>query len=122
MPGWADLTITKNQEEALPKIHFLDFGGREHAIEVPPGTSVMQAAVENNVPGIDGDCGGACACATCHVYVDPAWQERTGGRTTAEDELLNFAATVQDNSRLACQIRMSDALDGLRVQLPESQH
>jgi len=106
----------------MPKIHFLEFGGREHLIDVPCGTSVMQAAVDNSVPGIDGDCGGECACATCHVYVDPAWLEKTGERTDSENELLNFAATAQDNSRLACQIRMDEALDGLRVRMPESQH
>ena len=106
----------------MPKIHFLEFGGREHLIEVAAGTSVMQAAVENNVPGIDGDCGGECACATCHIYVDPAWLEKTGERTVPEGELLNFASTAQENSRLACQIRMDDDLDGLRVRLPESQH
>ena len=106
----------------MPKIHFLEFGGREHLIDVPCGTSVMQAAVENNVSGIDGDCGGVCACATCHVYVDPAWLAKTGERTISEDELLNFASTAQENSRLACQIRMDDAMDGLRVRLPESQH
>jgi 2Fe-2S ferredoxin len=82
----------------------------------------MRAAVDNNVPGIDGDCGGECACATCHVYVDPAWLEKTCQRTTSEDELLNFASTAQENSRLACQIRMDDGLDGLRVRMPESQH
>lgn len=106
----------------MPKIHFFEFGGREHTIDVCPGTSVMQAAVNGGIPGIDGDCGGECACGTCHVYVDPDWLKKTGGRTTAEDELLNFAATLQANSRLACQIQMSDALDGLRVCLPESQH
>jgi len=66
--------------------------------------------------------GGECACATCHIYVDPAWLEKTGERTISENELLNFASTAQENSRLACQIRMDDALDGLRVRMPESQH
>jgi ferredoxin, 2Fe-2S len=106
----------------MPKIHFVEFDGREHLIDVPAGTSVMQAAIDNGVPGIDGDCGGECACGTCHVYVDPAWLSKIGARTTPEDELLNFAAATQDNSRLACQIRMDDALDGLRVRMPEGQH
>ena len=106
----------------MPKIHFIECAGSEHLIEVPAGTSVMRAAVDNNVPGIDGDCGGECACATCHVYVDPAWLEKTGERTISENELLNFASTAQENSRLACQIRMDDGLDGLRVRMPESQH
>lgn len=106
----------------MPKIHFVEFGGREHLIEVAAGTSVMQAAIDNNVPGIDGDCGGECACGTCHVYVDSAWLPKIGVRTTPEDELLNFAAATQENSRLACQIRMDDALDGLRVRMPDGQH
>ena len=82
----------------------------------------MQAAIVHSVPGIDGDCGGECACGTCHVYVDPNWLTSTGARTASEDELLNFAAATQENSRLACQIRMNDALDGLRVRMPEGQH
>jgi 2Fe-2S ferredoxin len=106
----------------MPKIRFVEFSGREHLVDVASGTSVMQAAIDNNVPGIDGDCGGECACGTCHVYVDAAWLPKTGSRTTSEDELLNFAAATQENSRLACQIRMVDALDGLQVRMPEGQH
>lgn len=106
----------------MPRIHFVEFGGREHLVDVPAGTSVMRAAIDNNVPGIDGDCGGECACGTCHVYVDPTWLPKAGARTTAEDELLNFAAATRENSRLACQIRVDEALDGLRVRMPEGQH
>ena len=106
----------------MPKIHFVEFGGREHRVDVPDGTSVMQAALDNDIPGIDGDCGGECACGTCHVYVDAAWLARTGSRTTSESELLNFAAATEETSRLACQIRMNDALDGLSVRMPEGQH
>ncbi|MCP3476756.1 2Fe-2S iron-sulfur cluster-binding protein [Bradyrhizobium sp. CCGUVB1N3] len=106
----------------MPMINFIEFSGREHQIEVPAGTSVMRAAVDNGVPGIDGDCDGACACATCHVYVDPAWLSKTGERTSTEEELLSFASAAEPNSRLACQVRMTEALDGLLVRMPEGQH
>jgi len=86
------------------------------------GLSLMRAAIDNNVPGIDADCGGQCACATCHVYVDAAWEAHTGARTTMENDMLNFAAVTQANSRLACQIPITDALDGLVVTMPEGQH
>jgi 2Fe-2S ferredoxin len=82
----------------------------------------MQGAVDNNVPGIDADCGGECACATCHVFVDPAWEAKTGTANEQEASMLSFAATKQDNSRLSCQIEMTAALDGLVVRMPEAQH
>jgi 2Fe-2S ferredoxin len=82
----------------------------------------MEGAVKNNVPGIDADCGGACACATCHVYVDEAWLTMTGGRTATEESMLEFAEGVEPNSRLACQIKVSEPLNGLVVRMPESQH
>ena len=106
----------------MPKVNYVESCGREHHVDVPCGTSVMRGAVDNSVPGIDGDCGGACACATCHVYVDPKWTELVGSRTPGEEELLNFAAAVEPNSRLACQIRMTEALDGLLVRMPAGQH
>ena len=106
----------------MPSVTYIEFNGAAHTVEVPVGTSLMRGAIDNNIAGIDADCGGECACATCHVYVDPAWLEKTGKRTISENELLNFASTAQENSRLACQIRMDDALDGLRVRMPESQH
>ncbi|MFG3594594.1 2Fe-2S iron-sulfur cluster-binding protein [Bradyrhizobium sp. RDI18] len=105
----------------MPTVHF-DSGGREYQIEVPVGTTVMRAAVDNGVPGIDGDCNGECGCATCHVYVDPAWLSKTGERPSTEKQLLNFASAAESNSRLACQIRITHALDGLRVRIPDSQH
>ncbi len=104
------------------KVTFIAFNGQHHDVEVPVGTTLMRAAVDKNVPGIDGDCGGLCACATCHVFVAPEWASRTGPRTAQEDEMLNFAAELQDNSRLACQITLTDALDGLVVAMPEGQH
>ena len=106
----------------MPTIKFLEFDGSEHEIEVSVGTSVMRAAVDNGVPGIDGDCDGQCACATCHVFVDSAWLPQTGERTPTEEELLGFASVTEPNSRLACQIKMTNALDGLVVRKPAGQH
>ena len=106
----------------MPKITYIEFDGREHAVEVKPGLSVMEGAIKNNVPGIDADCGGACACATCHVYVDVAWREKTGTASAMEESMLDFAENVEPNSRLSCQIRVTEALDGLVVRMPESQH
>jgi 2Fe-2S ferredoxin len=106
----------------MAKITYIEHDGTEHPVEVKPGLSVMEGAIRNNVPGIDADCGGACACATCHVYVDDAWQDKTGSASAMEESMLDFAEGVQDNSRLSCQIRVTDALDGLVVRLPENQH
>ena len=106
----------------MPKITFIAFNGTRQVVEVPAGTSLMRAATDNNVTGIDGDCGGNCACATCHVYIDPAWSGRAGARTRSEEDMLNMVAELRDTSRLACQITLSDGLDGLLVALPESQH
>jgi 2Fe-2S ferredoxin len=106
----------------MPRITYIAFGGDEHPVDAASGLSVMEAAVRNNVPGIDADCGGASACATCHVYVDEAWLDRTGQRTDMEQAMLAFAEAVEPNSRLSCQIRLSEALDGLVVRLPQSQH
>jgi ferredoxin, 2Fe-2S len=106
----------------MPKITFVSAHGTSHQVEAPSGTSLMQAATDNGVPGIDGDCGGNCACATCHIYVDPAWSERTGMRTPTEDDMLNLVSEIRSNSRLACRITIDDSLDGLVIGLPESQH
>jgi 2Fe-2S ferredoxin len=106
----------------VAKITYIEFDETVHTVEVKTGLSVMEGAVKNNVPGIDADCGGACACATCHVYVDEAWQEKTGEASAMEESMLDFADEVQPNSRLSCQIRVTDALDGLIVRLPEAQH
>ena len=81
----------------------------------------IRASVASGVPGIEADCGGACACATCHVFVEPGWLEKTGKRNSMEEDMLDFAFDVRDNSRLSCQIKISDALDGLRVRVPEKQ-
>ena len=106
----------------MAKITYIEFDGAEHVVEVRNGLSVMEGAVKNNIPGIDADCGGACACATCHVYVDEAWRERVGPPSAMEESMLDFAENVKENSRLSCQIKVTDALDGLVVRMPESQH
>ena len=106
----------------MPKVVYIEFDGTSHDVDVKIGQSVMEGAVKNDVPGIDADCGGACACATCHVYVDEAWREKTGKASAMEESMLDFAQNVEPNSRLSCQIRVTDALDGLIVRLPEDQH
>jgi 2Fe-2S ferredoxin len=105
----------------MAKITFIQHNGTEQTVDGLPGMSVMETAVKNMVPGIDADCGGACACATCHVYVEPEWVEKTGARNPMEEDMLDFAFDVRDNSRLSCQIKVSDSLDGLRVKVPEKQ-
>lgn len=106
----------------MPKITYIEHDGTEHTVEVKKGMSVMEGAIRNNVPGIDADCGGACACATCHVYVDPDFAAETGRPSAMEESMLDFAENVEPNSRLSCQIRVTDDLDGLIVRLPQSQH
>jgi 2Fe-2S ferredoxin len=106
----------------MPKIKYIDQNGTERAIDVPVGWSVMEGAVNNRVPGIDADCGGACACATCHVYVDPAWLAKLPPKSEMEENMLDFALEVRPNSRLSCQIKVSEELDGLTVTTPKSQH
>jgi len=106
----------------MAKITYVEHDGSEHVIDVKPGLTVMEGAVKNNVPGIDADCGGACACATCHVYVDPEWTDKTGEKSAMEESMLDFAEGVEATSRLSCQIKVTDALDGLIVRMPTSQH
>ncbi len=105
----------------MPKINFIEHNGTRHEIEADNGLSIMEVAIKNMVPGIDADCGGACACATCHVYVDDAWIEKAGTPEAMEESMLDFASEQQKGSRLSCQIIVSDALDGLTVKLPEFQ-
>lgn len=105
----------------MTKIHYVQFEGPTHVIDVEDGWSVMKGAVFNAVPGIDAECGGACACATCHVYVDPAWMERVPEAEQQERDTLEFAMEAREGSRLACQIKVSPALDGLVVHMPETQ-
>ena len=89
---------------AKSKIKFIEHNGTEHVVEIPLGWSVMEGAVRNGVPGIDADCGGSCACATCHVYVDPAWADKLPPRADMEEAMLDFAQAAAPNSRLSCQI------------------
>ncbi|WP_419816004.1 2Fe-2S iron-sulfur cluster-binding protein [Glacieibacterium sp.] len=106
----------------MPKVTFIAADGGVRTVDAPVGHSVMEAAIDNGVPGIDGDCGGNCACATCHVHVDAAWLAFTGSRSDMEESMLDFAEGLAPDSRLACQIDLSDALDGLIVRTPVSQH
>lgn len=106
----------------MAKLIFVDSDGTEREIEASNGESVMEAAIKNSIPGIDADCGGACACATCHVYVDTAFMDKVGEQEEMEKSMLDFAENVEANSRLSCQITVSDELDGLRISTPESQH
>jgi 2Fe-2S ferredoxin len=106
----------------MPKITYVDHNGIARTVEVKNGASVMEGAVHNSVPGIDADCGGACACATCHVYVDENWLSKLPERSELEASMVESACAVQANSRLSCQIRVSEELDGLIVTTPASQH
>lgn len=106
----------------MPRVRFITFAGQAHDVEVPAGSTLMRAATDHGVPGIDGDCGGQCACATCHCYIEPPWQALTGTRTAAEDQMLNFSDGLRDSSRLACQVIVTEAVDGIVVHLPEGQH
>lgn len=106
----------------MAKITYIEHDGTEHVVDVKPGLSVMEGAIRNNVPGIDADCGGACACATCHVYVDQAWTGKIEPMQEMEKTMLDFAEAVESNSRLSCQIKVTEALDGFVVRMPKSQH
>ena len=105
----------------MAKITFVEHDGTEHILEAEDGMTVMELAVKNSVPGIDADCGGACACATCHVYVREEWTDKVGKAVEMEEDMLDFAFDVRDNSRLSCQIKVSGAIDGLTLDLPEKQ-
>ena len=106
----------------MPKIVFIDHQGEQRIIDANVGDSVMEAATSNDVPGIDADCGGACACATCHIYVDQQWAEVVGAASELEAEMLEVAEGVETNSRLACQMNITEEMDGLVVTTPESQY
>lgn len=112
------------QREAsdMAKITYIEHNGTRHEVEVRPGMTVMEGARDNGIPGIDADCGGACACSTCHVYVDPAWVDQLPPRDPMEEDMLDFAYEPDpERSRLTCQIKVTEALDGLVVQMPERQ-
>src|SRR6056297_4265555 len=105
----------------MPKITFIEHDGTEHTVDGELGMSVMRAAIDNLVPGIDADCGGECSCATCHVYVDPAWVSKVGEPSEREESMLDLNPEREPNSRLSCQIPVSQDLDGLVVKVPEFQ-
>jgi 2Fe-2S ferredoxin len=106
----------------MSQVHFISFGGVRRSIETTVGENLMRAATDNGVPGIDGDCGGQCACATCHVFVSAPWAERLPVMQTKEHEILDFTNERRETSRLACQIIMTPELDGIEVHMPEGQH
>ena len=105
----------------MAKITYIDSGGVARTVDGEIGSTVMETAIKNGVPGIEAECGGACACSTCHVYVDEAWREKTGEPSPMEEDMLDFAFEVKPNSRLSCQIKVTEALDGLVVTTPERQ-
>ena len=105
----------------MPKITFIEASGASHVVDAEVGATVMETAIRNGVPGIEAECGGACACATCHVYVDEAWTEKVGGPSPMEEDMLDFGFDVRPSSRLSCQIKVTDELDGLIVRMPISQ-
>jgi 2Fe-2S ferredoxin len=106
----------------MPKITYIEHNGTQHTLEVAEGVSLMQSAISNMVPGIEGDCGGLCACATCHVYIPSDWQSKCSEAEELENSILDFAYDVTNNSRLACQIEVTAELDGLIVHLPSRQY
>jgi 2Fe-2S ferredoxin len=105
----------------MARIEYIETGGVKHVLDLEPGLSVMQGAVGNGVRGIIGECGGAASCATCHVYVDPAWVSKVGAKSAIEEALLEEVCDPKPNSRLSCQITVTEELDGLVVRLPAKQ-
>ena len=105
----------------MPKITYIEHSGKSHTVEVPSDLSVMEGAIQNNIPGIDADCGGACACATCHVYVDEKWFNKLSKKESAEEDMLDMAYEPNKFSRLTCQLTVTDELDGLVVKMPSKQ-
>ncbi len=106
----------------MAKITYVEHSGKEHVVDVAPGLTVMEGARDNGIPGIEADRGGACACSTCHVYIDPAWVERLPKKDAMEEDMLDFAWNPDPAiSRLTCQFKVTADMDGLRLQLPEKQ-
>ncbi len=105
----------------MTKITYIEHNGKEHTIDVQNGLTVMEGAVQNDIPGIDADCGGSMACATCHVYVKDDWYDKLEEKSEGEDDMIDQAYEPKKNSRLSCQITVSDELDGLIVNMPEKQ-
>ena len=108
--------------QAKFKVTYVQENGTTHTVEVAEGWSLMEGAVKHLIPGIDADCGGACACATCQVYVAPGWEVKLPAKSEMEETMLDFAPDVKANSRLSCQLRMTADLDGIVLNLPKTQH
>ena len=106
----------------MPLVTYIQHDGSSYEADVPVGNTVMQGAIDNMIDGIVAECGGACVCATCHCYVDDAWTAKTGGASDDENMMLEAASEPKENSRLSCQLTMTEELDGLIVHLPESQY
>ena len=106
----------------MPQVKFIEFNGTEHVVDANIGESIMIAATSNLVPGIDADCGGECSCATCHVLIDAEWQKKLNPRSDSEESMLDLNPDRTDESRLSCQIPMTDELNGIVVRLPEFQY
>ena len=105
----------------MTKITYIENDGKEHTVDVQNGLTVMEGAVQNDIPGIDADCGGSMACATCHVYVKDDWYDKLDEKNEGEDDMIDQAYEPKKNSRLSCQITVSDKIEGLVVHLPEKQ-
>jgi ferredoxin, 2Fe-2S len=105
----------------MPKITYIEHGGTERTVDAEIGATVMETAIRNSVPGIVAECGGACSCATCHVHVDEAWSAKVGPPSPMEEDMLDFAFDVKPTSRLSCQIKVTEELDGLIVRTPAQQ-
>ena len=105
----------------MPKITYIEHNGKSHTVEVPIDLSIMEGAVQNDIPGIDADCGGACACATCHVYIDEKWFSKLPKKEDSEQDMLDVAFEPKKFSRLSCQITVTDELDGIVVKMPSKQ-
>ncbi len=106
----------------MARITYIEHNGKKHEVDVETGMTVMEGARDNDIPGIEADCGGACACSTCHVYVDDAWIDRLPPKEAMEEDMLDFAWEPDPRrSRLTCQLQVSDAIDGLVVRMPEKQ-
>ena len=106
----------------MVKIIYIEHDGTEHPVDVDVGTSIMEGAVSNSIPGIDADCGGGCACATCMVFIDDEWKDKISSMSDEEESMLDFHEYKDDSSRLGCQIPITEEFDGLKVKMPPSQH
>ena len=132
MPGASDgpaVAASASLRDALSELLWqgadsaavVDADGTARTVEGEAGATVMETAIKHGVPGIEAECGGACACSTCHVYIDEVWREKVGGPSPMEEDMLDFAYGVQPNSRLSCQIKVSEDFDGLTVRTPDRQ-